>query len=72
MRENKLYYKLARTIIKAGSIPLPVSDSLIRLLKELITLEQAEFIVKNFKKPSRNISTILLLKVKKQPVFYLN
>jgi DNA-binding Lrp family transcriptional regulator len=55
---EKLWYKVARTIIKAGNLPFPVSQTLIELLKLLINEEQAEFIYKVFKKPNLNMVQI--------------
>jgi ferredoxin len=54
---EKLWYKAARTIVKAGKIPLRISDTLIELLQTLITEDQAKFIL-IFKKPSLNIDQI--------------
>lgn len=46
-------------MIKAGKMPLPVTDTLIELLKVLLTEEQANFILKIYKrKPSLNINEI--------------
>jgi Pyruvate/2-oxoacid:ferredoxin oxidoreductase delta subunit len=55
--KEKLWIKAARTIVKAGQMPMPISDTLIELLQTLMTDEQAEFIL-NFKKPSLNIDEI--------------
>lgn len=54
---EKLWYKAARTIVKAGKIPLRISDTLIELIQTLITEDQAKFIL-IFKKPSLNIDQI--------------
>ncbi len=54
---EKLWYKAARTIVKAGKFPMPVSNTLIELVKTLITEEQARFIL-NFKKSSLNINQL--------------
>ena len=54
MADDKLYYKLARTIIKAGAMPIPIGTALIELLQAIINEDQAEFIIKTFKKPSLN------------------
>lgn len=43
---EKLWNKIARYYIKAGRLPIRVSDTIINILKTLITLEQAEFIAK--------------------------
>jgi len=57
--DEKLWYKVTRAIVKAGPMPFPVSDTLIELLKELITVDQANFIAKVFnRKPNMNIEEI--------------
>ncbi|MHA1147194.1 MAG: ATP-binding protein [Promethearchaeota archaeon] len=43
---DRLWYKAARNIVKAGPMPFPISNILLELLKTIITDEQAEFIVK--------------------------
>ncbi len=58
MSENKkLWYKVARTIVKAGKMPFPITDSLIEFVKTQITRDQARFIL-IFRKPSLNIEQI--------------
>jgi Pyruvate/2-oxoacid:ferredoxin oxidoreductase delta subunit len=57
IESEKIWHKTARTIIKAGQMPMPVSDTLIELLKLIMTEEQAEF-VQLFRKPSLNIDQI--------------
>ncbi len=54
---DKFWYKVARTIVKAGRFPFPISDTLIDLLKNLMNEEQANFIL-NFKKPSLTLEEI--------------
>lgn len=54
---DDLWNKVARTIANAGVFPVPISDSLIELLQELITEEQAEFLLL-FKKPSKTLDQI--------------
>ena len=54
---EKFWYKVARTIVKAGVFPFPVNESLIELLQELITEEQAKFLL-IFKKPSLTLDQI--------------
>jgi NAD-dependent dihydropyrimidine dehydrogenase PreA subunit len=54
---DNLWNKVARTIVKAGVFPVPISDSLIELLQELITEEQAKFLL-IFKKPSMTLEQI--------------
>jgi Pyruvate/2-oxoacid:ferredoxin oxidoreductase delta subunit len=55
--DQKLWYKAARTIAKAGQLPMVISDTLIQLLKEIMTDEEAEFVL-TFKKPSLSIQEI--------------
>ena len=55
--QNKVWYKAARTIVKAGQLPMVVNDNLIELLKLIMTDEQAEFITV-FKKPSLSIDQL--------------
>ncbi|MFX1394724.1 MAG: DUF362 domain-containing protein [Promethearchaeota archaeon] len=57
--DKKLWYKIARNIIKAGGIPLPVSESLIEISKTVITEDQAKKIILHFKKPSMNIDQLI-------------
>ncbi|MHA1472663.1 MAG: DUF362 domain-containing protein [Promethearchaeota archaeon] len=54
---NKLWYKAARTIVKAGQLPMVVNDDLIDLLQLIMTPEQAEFVTV-FKKPSLSIDQL--------------
>ncbi|MFX1502599.1 MAG: DUF362 domain-containing protein [Promethearchaeota archaeon] len=54
---DKFWYKIARTIIKAGLFPVPISDTLIELLKILVTKDQANFIL-IYKKPSMTLEEI--------------
>ncbi len=57
-KENdKIWYKAARTIVKAGQLPMIVNDDLIEILKLIMTDEQAEFI-KVFRKPSLSIDQL--------------
>ncbi len=48
----KLWTDAATTIVNAGQFPIPVSDTLVELIKTLINEEQAEFVSK-FSKPMR-------------------
>jgi len=48
--DEKLWYKLARNIIKAGGPPIPINETLIQLIKLLITEEQLLFLL-IFNKP---------------------
>ncbi len=54
---EKLWYKVARRFIKAGTFPMPVNDTVIEILKMVITEEQAKFLLL-LKKPSYNIDQI--------------
>ncbi|MFX0187608.1 MAG: DUF362 domain-containing protein [Candidatus Hodarchaeota archaeon] len=54
---KKFWYKVARTIVKAGAFPFPITDTLIEFLQTVITEEQAKFIL-IFKKSSLNIDQI--------------
>ncbi|MHA1414370.1 MAG: ATP-binding protein [Promethearchaeota archaeon] len=56
-QEKKFWYKVCRTIISAGQMPFPLTDTLLELIQTLLTKEQAEFIL-IFKKPSLNIDQI--------------
>ncbi|MHA1669763.1 MAG: indolepyruvate ferredoxin oxidoreductase subunit alpha [Promethearchaeota archaeon] len=56
--QEKIWYKVVKTIVKAGQMPMPISDTLIELIQNIITLEQAKFISSVFKKPSLNIDQI--------------
>ena len=54
---EKLWDKVARNIVKAGVFPVPISESLIELLQELITEEQAQFLL-IYSKPSMTLEQI--------------
>ncbi|MFX1480178.1 MAG: indolepyruvate ferredoxin oxidoreductase subunit alpha [Promethearchaeota archaeon] len=56
MDEN-LWNKVARNIVQAGVFPVPVSNTLIEILQELITEEQAKFLL-IFKKKSLTLDQI--------------
>ena len=56
---DKLWYKLARTIIKSGTMPFPITDTLYELLQMIITDEEAKFIITVFnRKPNLNLDEI--------------
>ena len=55
---EKLWKKLARKIINVGMVPFVISETLIEFLQTLLTEEQAEFLVKVFKKKSLNLDQI--------------
>ncbi|MFX0071567.1 MAG: DUF362 domain-containing protein [Candidatus Hermodarchaeota archaeon] len=48
---EKSWYKLARKIVKAGELPIPINEPLVELLKTLINEEQLNFLLK-FRKSS--------------------
>ncbi|TFG06214.1 MAG: 4Fe-4S dicluster domain-containing protein [Promethearchaeota archaeon] len=54
---EKSWYKLARKIVKAGELPIPINKPLIELIKTLINEEQLNFLLK-FKKPSLTFQQI--------------
>jgi len=54
---EKFWYKVARTIVKAGGLPFPITDGLIKFLQNVITEEQANFLL-IFKKPSLSMDQI--------------
>ncbi|MFX0059555.1 MAG: indolepyruvate ferredoxin oxidoreductase subunit alpha [Candidatus Heimdallarchaeota archaeon] len=54
---EKLWYKVARNFIKAGRLPIRVSDTIIDIMQALLTEEQAKFITL-LKKRSYNIDQI--------------
>ncbi len=57
INSEKIWYKAARTIVKAGQLPMVVNETLIKLLKLIMTDEQAEFITV-FRKPSLSIDQL--------------
>ena len=57
-KSEKIWQKAARTIVKAGYIPFPLNDTLLELLKILMTEEQANFIHQVFKKSSLRMDQI--------------
>lgn len=54
---EKIWEKLARSYIKAGAFPIPVNETMVTILKELLTEAQAELLL-HFKKPSYNINEL--------------
>lgn len=58
MSTQDIWYKTARTIVKAGYMPFPISDTLIKLLKLLITEKQARFIQVFKKQPNLTLDQI--------------
>jgi len=54
---EKIWYKVARSFIKAGKLPIRVSDTIIEILKTIMTEEQAKFF-QILKKRSYNIDQI--------------
>jgi len=57
IESEKIWYKAARTIVKAGKLPMVVNETLLELLKMIMTDEQAEF-VQIFQKPSLSIDQL--------------
>jgi len=56
--DPNFWYKVARTIAKAGANPVPISDTFIEILKILMSEEQGRFVIKVFKKPSLRFDQI--------------
>lgn len=54
---EKLWYKVSRVFIKAGRLPVPITDTVIEILKTILTEDQAKFMLL-FKKPSYNLDEI--------------
>ncbi len=54
---DKLWYKAARTIVKAGAFPFPITETLIEFLQTIINEDQAKFLL-IFKKRSLSIDQI--------------
>lgn len=54
---GKLWYKVARVSIKAGRLPVPITETVIQILQLILTEEQAKFLLV-FKKPSYNLEEI--------------
>ena len=68
LEDEKLWYKVARTIVKAGGIPFPISDSLIEIVKVLINEEQTKIILA-FRKPTMTLDQLVLKsKLEKQTI----
>jgi Pyruvate/2-oxoacid:ferredoxin oxidoreductase delta subunit len=54
---EKFWYKVSRSFIKAGKLPIAVTDTVIEILKNILTEEQANFILL-LKKPSYSIDQL--------------
>jgi Pyruvate/2-oxoacid:ferredoxin oxidoreductase delta subunit len=54
---EKQWVKLARNILRAGEMPMPINEPLLDLIKELVNEEQLNFLL-NFKKPSYTLDQI--------------
>ncbi|MFX0008429.1 MAG: 4Fe-4S dicluster-binding protein [Promethearchaeota archaeon] len=52
------YQKVARTLIKAGFLPLPINNTMIQLLKMLIKEDQLDFILAFKNKPSQTMEQL--------------
>jgi len=50
--DNQLWYKTVRALVKAGGMPLPANQALADLIKEMLTEEQANFLIKVKKRSS--------------------
>ena len=50
--DDKLWYKTARALVKAGNMPVPVNEALAALMKEMLNEEQAKFLIKVKKRSS--------------------
>ena len=55
---EKLWINLAKRIIRVGMTPFIINEDLVEFFKTLMTEEQADFIVKIFKKNSLNLDQI--------------
>lgn len=54
---EKLWYKAAQVFIRAGKFPIPLNDTVASMMKELLTEEQAKFMLL-FKKRSYTLEQI--------------
>lgn len=54
---DTLWYKLARTIVKAGGPPVPINETLIEILKTMVSEKYLEFLL-SFRKISLNYDQI--------------
>jgi Na+-translocating ferredoxin:NAD+ oxidoreductase RNF subunit RnfB len=54
---EKEWVKLAKNIMKAGEMPMPINEPLIDLIKEMVNEEQLKFLL-NFRKPSYTLEQI--------------
>jgi len=52
MSETELYRKITQNFLNAGGMPIPISDTVIEIMKMMFTEEQAKFLL-NFKKSYR-------------------
>ena len=50
MSADQIYQEAASTIVQSGFVPIQISDTVLNLMRELLTEEQADF-VRKFKKP---------------------
>jgi phage tail tape-measure protein len=58
MSEEK-YKKAANIILKAGSLPLPVNDTLVEILKLLLSEEELDFINAFKRKTSQTMEQLI-------------
>jgi len=55
---NFSWYKVARTFMRAAKIPMPITDSVLDILKLVLTEEQAKFILQ-LKRPSYSMEQLV-------------
>ena len=55
---DERYKKVARVIIKAGSLPFPINDTLVHLLKILIDESELDFIMAFKRKASQTMEEL--------------
>ena len=58
MNEN-IWKKVARRIVKAGGLPFPVSDTLVKICQLLIGEEEGKFIASHFRKSSMTLDQLV-------------
>ncbi len=57
MSEEKVWNKAASRMVAAGAVPMPVTETLLELLRNILDEEEARFI-QNFDRPSLNLREI--------------
>ncbi len=63
--KEDFWNKLARTIIRSGPLPFPITDALLEILKTVVNEEQGKFVFTVFRRPSMSREEINK-KVKKE------